>query len=160
MKKQLTKVNIPMYLSIPTQTPYSRRLTIPSDLPSQASGNRRNRPCRFQCLLCHNVSPFSSLGTFKHHVTYYPRSQFLCPNSPQCPWLSSRRDKIHEHLRTRHSMLSPLSKQEIKDLEVSAIPPVNPTQVSHMRGGSLWVVGRVLPLFFQSLSSRRRAPVR
>jgi hypothetical protein len=115
--------SLPVATEISTQPPHSRRLTIPSD---QASGTRGNKPCRFQCLLCHNVSPFSSLGTFKRHVTYshYPRSQFLCPHSPQCPWLSSRRDKIHEHLRTRHSMLSPLSKQEIKDLEVCAIPPV------------------------------------
>lgn len=119
--------SLPVRTEIPTQPSHSRRLTIPSDVPSQASGPRGNKACRYQCQLCPELRSFSSLGTFKRHVTYshYPKEQFLCFFSPQCGWLSSRRDKIHEHLRTRHSMSRRLSKQEIKDLGIPAIPPTS-----------------------------------
>lgn len=56
---------------------------------------------RYLCKLCPSPVRITSRGAFKRHVNekHQQKSMFLCM---YCDWTSTRKDKLRDHLKTRH----------------------------------------------------------
>ncbi|RAO72878.1 uncharacterized protein BHQ10_008890 [Talaromyces amestolkiae] len=75
----------------------------PPAMPSAISPIRRANSTgqRYLCKLCPSPVRITSRGAFKRHVNekHQPKSMFLCMH---CEWRSTRKDKLRDHLKTRH----------------------------------------------------------
>ncbi|KAF3397598.1 hypothetical protein DPV78_008074 [Talaromyces pinophilus] len=56
---------------------------------------------QYMCKLCSTPVRITSRGAFKRHVNekHQPKSMFLCMH---CDWTGTRKDKLRDHLKTRH----------------------------------------------------------
>lgn len=56
---------------------------------------------QYMCKLCPSPLRITSRGAFKRHVNekHQPKSMFLCMH---CDWTGTRKDKLRDHLKTRH----------------------------------------------------------
>lgn len=82
--------------SHPPQTPLGPLLPVSSVRRANGAGQR------FMCKLCSAPTQIiTSRGAFKRHVAnkHIAKSSFLCG---YCDWSGTRKDKLRDHLRTRH----------------------------------------------------------
>lgn len=81
----------------------SPRSPQPPATPSAISPIHRANSTRQQylCKLCPSPVRITSRGAFKRHVNekHQPKSMFLCMH---CDWTGSRKDKLRDHLKTKH----------------------------------------------------------
>lgn len=91
----------------------------PATSPSSPTANPpHGKSSRYRCVLCKSGTIFTTLGSLKRHVgdKHHHRSLFRC-YFVSCTWVNPRRDKVHEHVKTRHDRHMVLSREEIDALE-------------------------------------------
>jgi hypothetical protein len=102
---------------VPPRSP-QLQLQLPSTPPAISPTNRAHNSAQQQylCKLCPSPVHFTSTGAFKRHVSdkHQAKSMFLCWH---CEWNGTRKDKLRDHLKTKHYG-ELFSEQDLKGREL------------------------------------------
>ncbi|RAL10624.1 putative C2H2 zinc finger domain protein [Aspergillus homomorphus CBS 101889] len=86
-------------------------------------GSRINK---YLCLLCPSGQrkQFTTRASFRRHVSYEhcPRFIYRCLDD-HCAWKTSRKDKVHSHLRIAHGFRWRATREQINIIETRMRPP-------------------------------------
>lgn len=89
------------------------------------SSNRYTQP-QWICKICpvKERRKYRTLGSFKRHIAYIHAHRYIY-HCPFCSWSLPRKDKVYEHVRSRHGNTNDLSDELLKSMEEEAPAPAN-----------------------------------
>ncbi|KAL4884738.1 hypothetical protein BJY04DRAFT_215189 [Aspergillus karnatakaensis] len=91
---------------------------------------------KYRCVLCQSAREYGTTGTLKRHITteHYPSTRYSCPvcHAHGEQWITNRRDKHHEHMKSRHQHRA-LTKTEMANCTIQSTDP--PQQCAYGKCG-------------------------